>query len=236
MMAEQLAVQFEFKARYSFEDYFVGDNAEVVEHLQACVRGGVEPQIYLWGQAGLGKSHLLQACCNQAHREQLTAFYFAFAAAVLPDPALLTDLERFDLVCLDNIDGFAGDPVWERAFFNFFNRHREQGHRLIVSASCPPDRLPVRLPDLKTRLSWGLTLKLKPLSDDDTIAALIFKARQMGFEITPPAGDYLLKHYRRDRAALWGLLEKLDRASLAAQRKLTRTFLKAVLEHGDDDQ
>ncbi len=115
------------------------------------------------------------------------------------------------------------------AFFNFFNLHRDQGHTLILSSSCPPNELAIRLPDLKTRLNWGLTLKLQPLTDEDRITALTYKASQMGFEISPKAGRFLLTHYDRDLSSLWALLKKLDQLSLAAKRKLTIPFLKQIL-------
>ncbi|NOU15206.1 MAG: DnaA regulatory inactivator Hda, partial [Methylococcaceae bacterium] len=57
----------------------------------------------------------------------------------------------------------------------------------------------------------------------------IFKADQLGFEISPKVGRFLLTHYARDLNGLWVLLEKLDRASLAAKRKLTLPFLRQVL-------
>ncbi|MDP2904608.1 MAG: DnaA regulatory inactivator Hda [Methylovulum sp.] len=228
-MAEQLPVNFEFRANQTFKDFFPGSNQEIVDHLKNCVTGDSEQQIFIWGAQGLGKSHLLQACCHHAHQQHHSAFYFALSADGLPDPALLSGLDKFDLVCLDNIGHIAGDPVWEQAFFNFFNQHRGHGHKLIVSAAYAPGKLAIQLPDLKTRLNWGLALKLKPLSESDSIAALIFKADQMGFEIAPQAGRFLLTHYDRDLASLWALLEKLDRASLAAKRKLTLPFLKKIL-------
>jgi len=155
--------------------------------------------------------------------------------AELPDSSLLNGLDEYDVVCFDNIERIAGNPAWELAFFNFFNQHRDRGHKLIVSASSAPNDIAVQLPDLKTRLNWGLTLKIQPLTDSDRIAALIFKADQMGFEIAPQAGRFLLTHYDRDLASLWALLEKLDRASLAAKRKLTLPFLKQILNEDSHD-
>ena len=229
-MAEQLALNFEFRANQTFNDFFPGSNQEVLTHLQRCIAGDGESQIFLCGSPGLGKSHLLQACCHQAHKQGLSAFYFDLSAHGLPDPALLTGLEKFDLVCFDNIELIAGDPVWEIAFFNFFNQHRSLGHRLILSAACVPSDLKVQLPDLKTRLTWGLTITLKPLADEDKINALMFKADLMGFEISAQAGRFLLTHFDRDLASLWALLDKLDKASLAAKRKLTLPFLKKILD------
>lgn len=228
-MAEQLSLNFEFRANQTFNDFFPGINQEVITHLKNYLAGDEEQQIFICGKSGLGKSHLLQACCHEAHKQGLSAFYFALSETELPDPALLVGLDKFDLVCFDNIDVIAGDPVWEQAFFNFFNQHRSSGHKLILSASSEPNKIAIQLPDLKTRLNWGLTLKLKPLADSDKITALIFKANQLGFEITPQAGRFLLTHYDRDLVNLWALLEKLDRASLAAKRKLTIPFLKKFL-------
>ncbi len=234
-MAEQLPLHFEFRANQTFNDFFPGANQEIVTHLQQCIAGLGEQQIFLWGKSGLGKTHLLQACCHQAQNRNLSSFYFDFLNAGLPDPSMLSGLDECDVVCFDNIEHIAGNAAWEQAFFNFFNRHRDHGHKLIVSASSAPNDIAIQLPDLKTRLNWGLTLKIQTLADNDRIAALIFKADQMGFEIAPQAGRFLLTHYDRDPASLWALLEKLDKASLAAKRKLTIPFLKRILDEQSHD-
>ncbi|MDO9139787.1 MAG: DnaA regulatory inactivator Hda [Methylobacter sp.] len=229
-MAQQLPLHFEFRANQTFNDFFPGANQEVVTHLQQCIAGRGEAQIFLWGQSGQGKSHLLQACCHQAQNQGLSSFYFDLSTKPLPAPSLLIGLDDYDLVCFDNIEPIAGDSAWEQAFFNFFNQQRERGHKLIIAASSAPNNIAIHLPDLKTRLNWGLTLKIQALDDSDRITALTFKANQMGFAITPQAGRFLLTHYDRDLASLWALLEKLDKASLAAKRKLTVPFLKQILD------
>ncbi len=234
-MAQQLPLHFEFRANQTFNDFFPGINQEIVTHLQQCIAGLGEQQIFLWGKPGQGKTHLLQACCHQALNQNLSSFYFDLSAAGLPDPSMLSGLDEYEVVCFDNIERIAGNAAWELAFFNFFNRQRDRGHKLIVSASSAPNDIAIRLPDLRTRLNWGLTLKIQPLADNDRIAALIFKADQMGFEIAPQAGRFLLTHYDRDPASLWALLEKLDKASLAAKRKLTIPFLKQILDEQSHD-
>ncbi len=234
-MAQQLPLHFEFRTNQTFSDFFPGTHHEIIAHLQQCVAGLGEQQIFLWGQPGLGKTHLLQACCHQAQQQNLNSFYFDLANAELPDPAILDGLDEYDVVCFDNIEHIAGHADWELAFFNFFNQLRDRGHRLIVSACSAPNTIAIQLPDLLTRLNWGLTLKIQTLTDSDRIAALIFKANQMGFEIAPQAGRFLLAHYDRDLAGLWRLLDKLDKASLAAKRKLTLPFLKQILDEQSHD-
>jgi DnaA family protein len=234
-MAQQLPLHFEFRANQTFNDFFPGINQEIVTHLQQCISGLGEQQIFLWGKPGQGKTHLLQACCHQALNQNLSSFYFDLSNAGLPNPSMLSGLDEYEVVCFDNIEHIAGNAAWELAFFNFFNRQRDRGHKLIVSACSAPNDIAIRLPDLRTRLNWGLTLKIQPLTDSDRIAALIFKADQMGFEIAPQAGRFLLTHYDRDPASLWALLEKLDKASLAAKRKLTIPFLKQILDEPSHD-
>ena len=228
-LTRQLPLNFEFRVNQTFDDFFSGSNLEVINHLKKTIEGNGERLIFLWGQSGQGKSHLLQACCHQAQSQQLSSFYFAFSAFELPDSVMLSGLDKLDIICFDNIQHIAGNPIWEQAFFNFFNLHRDQDHTLILSASCPPNEIAFQLPDLKTRLNWGLTLKIQPLCDEERITALIFKAGRMGFEISPQVGRFLLTHYDRDLSSLWVLLTKLDRASLAAKRKLTLPFLKQIL-------
>lgn len=228
-MTRQIPLHFEFRADKSFENYYTGANLEVVELLNNTAAGHGEQQIFLWGECGMGKSHLLQACCHAAYLNQHSSFYYDLAANLAAGPVILDGVEEYVLVCLDNIEAVAGDATWEQALFHFYNRHRERGNRLVVSATLPPQQLPLQLPDLKTRLSWGLTLHLQDYDEQGKIALLAFKARQLGFDITPQVGRYLLQHYARDLSSLWTLLDKLDRETLAAKRKLTVPFLQRFM-------
>ncbi len=228
-MAEQIPIQFDLKVEQSFSSFYIACHQEVIAHLKETASGNGDQQIYIWGTEGLGKTHLLQACCQQAYQLQRTAFFLSLHTSQLPSPDILHGLEAFDLVCLDDIECCAGDEAWELALFNFYNLSRDSDQQLIISAHCPPNFLPLELPDLKTRMSWGLTLKLQDLSDAERIAALTCKAKYLGFEISPSVGRFLNKHYARDLPALWRLLPTLEKATLVAKRKLTLPFIKQIL-------
>ena len=225
----QVPLQFEFQSNLSFDSFFAGQNQEIVSQLQTLAGGGQEQQVFIWGDVGSGKSHLLQACCQQAKINGKDPFYLDFSTDKLPPVELLDGLEQLDLVCFDNIQLIAADDSWERALFGFYNSHRQNNHHLLLAADCPPKFLPFNLADLKTRMSWGLTLKIQPLHDDQLIDALSHRAHFLGFDIPVPVGRFLLNHYVHDLSALWLLLDKIDRATLAAQRKLTIPFLKQIL-------
>jgi len=222
----QLPLPLAFNPEHGFEEYHSGGNAEVVGHLRRAARGQGERFIYLWGAAGLGKTHLLHACCREAHRAGLAVSFVPLQGLREFGGEVLDGLEGQDLVCLDDLEAVAGDECWEQALFKLFNGLRDAGHGFIISAQSPPADVSVALPDLKTRLSWGLTLLLRDFSDADKIAALTLRAKLLGLELPPPVGRFLLSNCRRDLPGLMELLEQLDQATLAAKRKLTIPFLK----------
>lgn len=230
MCSRQIPLPFAFNPEHGFEEYYPGGNAEAVQHLRRAASGIGEPLVFLWGEEGLGKTHLLHAYCREAHRAGRAVSYLPLRVLQEYGGEVLEGLETQDAVCLDDLNSIAGDAEWEQALFNLFNRLRDAGHGLVIAAETPPDGLPILLPDLKTRLSWGLTLLLRPLSDADKLSALRLRAKLLGLEVSPAVGRFLMSNYRRDLSGLMELLDLLDRATLAAKRKLTIPFLKTLLE------
>lgn len=226
----QVPLQFEFQGAQTFASYFPGGNGEIIAQLMLLAGNGVEQQLFIWGDGGSGKTHLLQACCQRAKQQAKDPFFLQLNADRLPPADLLDGLEDVDLVCIDNVQAIAGHPDWEQTLFRFYNAHRQNNHKLLLSADCPPKYLPFSLADLKTRMSWGLTLKIQTLRDDQLMDALTHKARFLGFDISPAVGKFLLNHWVHDLPALWRLLATIDHATLAAQRKLTIPFLKQILD------
>ncbi|MCI0733664.1 MAG: DnaA regulatory inactivator Hda [Methylococcaceae bacterium] len=226
-MPVQVPLPFVFHGNQDFDTFFAGPNRQVIESLKAFLQSDQgDHLLFIRGESGLGKTHLLQASCRAASRIDRSAFYLPFQEWTKLSPDLLEGLENYHLVCVDDIDSIAGNPDWETAFFHFFNRHREKSKHLVVSARLPPQRLGIQLRDLASRLQSGLTLELKEMHDSDKLGALILKAKQLGFSLPQEVGRFLLKRYPRDLPSLWSFLETLDYASLSEQRKLTIPFLK----------
>jgi len=113
--------------------------------------------------------------------------------------------------------------------FHLFNRLRDSGRRLLLAATASPRELGVGLPDLQSRLSLALVFQLQPLSDEDKLRALQLRASRRGLHLTDEVGRFILTRGARSMSALFELLDRLDQASLQAQRKLTIPFLKEVL-------
>lgn len=233
-MAKQLALQFVLPEKAAIESYVSHANDQAVEALRACAEGRGEPYLYLWGAGESGKSHLLQAATLLAENASRSAVYIPLEQARELAPAIFDDLEQVDLVCLDNVHQVAGDPDWEQALFNLFNRLRDNQRSLLVSAGCSPLNLPVQLPDLASRLSWGLCYQLQAMSDRDKAQAMIDEAQRRGLLLSEEGARYILRHAPRDMASLRRLLAYMDRAALEAKRRLTIPFIREFLQQRTD--
>ncbi len=228
-MSRQLPLGLQMRASARFSGFLAGPNQEPVDQLKQTAAGTGEPFFLLWGAAGCGKSHLLQAACHLAAEHGRTVSYVSLATLAGLSPELLEGWEHYRLVCIDDVHCIAGDRAWEEALFNLYNRIRERAGNLIVSSRSAPAGLAFALPDLASRLGWGLVYQLQPLDDEQRLAALQQRARQRGCEMPAETGRYLLRRLPRELPALFAMLDRLDEASLVAQRKLTVPFVKSVL-------
>ncbi|MCY4211180.1 MAG: DnaA regulatory inactivator Hda [Gammaproteobacteria bacterium] len=227
----QLPLGFARHDVYTFASYIPGVNAGALEALRQIATDPDHANVYLWGAPGTGKTHLLQAACNLAAQRERPCAYIPLRQLDNFTPDLFAALEELSLVCLDDVDELAGRDEWELALFNLFNRLRDARTPLLVSAGHSPKASPVRLPDLQSRLCWGLCYHLQALHDDENIVALKQRARQRGFELSDPVVEFLIKRVARDTRNLFLWLDHLDRRSLEAQRKLTVDFVRKMLDN-----
>jgi len=107
---------------------------------------------------------------------------------------------------------------------------RSAGGRFLLTGRVPPKGLDVALPDLASRVAAALVVRLAPLVDSDRAQALQRRARDLGFTVPTDVAAYLLRRFPRDLPSLFGLLDRLDEESLAAQRKVTLPLVRALLE------
>lgn len=210
----------------SFGSYFPGPNEEAVRALQ-----GDAPLLLVYGPAGSGKSHLLQALIRHA-AGALTCAYLPVAQLVAENPADATEgLEQPQLLCIDDVDAALAGPAWSQALVRLLDARRAAGLRTVIAASAAPERLP-GLTDLRTRLAAAAVYGLKPLDDMQRGEFLVGRARARGLDLPADAAAYLLARLPRDAGSLEAAIERLDRALLTAQRKLTLSFVQHWLRNG----
>lgn len=226
----QLPLSISLRPGASLSNFQTGEvNGLVLDLLAQFAMNAKERQVFLWGGNGSGKTHLLNAVCNMAGAQHRRAVYIPLQALSHYGVGLLQGLESLDIVCIDDLQTIANDRDWQVAIFNLINRSRDAGKQLLFAADDNPLQGGYTLPDLVSRFTWGPVLRVAPLDDDSLRAALIQRAAEMGFELSEEVATYMQNHYVRDIVTVTRYLEQLDRASLAAQRRLTIPFVKSVL-------
>ena len=225
---KQLSLAVYLRDDATLDNFVAGRNAPIVA-LASMLGAAGESRLYVWGAAGSGRTHLLQATCHAQSGRGLSCAYIPLQEREDLAPVMLEDMEHNALVCLDDVDLIAGDAEWEQALFNFYNRAAATGCALLLSASAPPNAVVWNLADWRSRLTAAVIYRLESLNDDEKTVALQQRAQRRGMELNDETARFLLRHVRRDTGNLFALLDRLDEASLAAQRRLTVPFVKQVL-------
>lgn len=219
---KQLSLDISAPPPPTFANFSVGRNLELWALLQAIAAADSNERfIYLWGEPGCGKTHLLQALAAAAVGNVVSLNRHA----TIP---LISQIRGDELVVVDDVHqlGAAVQP----ALFHAYNRLRSATGRLIASGATAPAQLKL-LPDLKSRLSWGLAFQVHSLNDEEKFTVLEQHALARGFVLGPEVLRYISSHYHRDVPALMGLLQALDRYSLETKRAITVPLLKEVIDN-----
>jgi DnaA family protein len=234
-MIAQLPLEFNLLDNTTFSNFFFStNNQQLLFALKNFVDldNSQEGFFYLWGGKEVGKTHLLQACCSSALEKNIPAIYISLSNLLVNTNKINIDffdgLENLSLLCLDDLH-LVENSRFEEKLFYLFNNIRAKQHKLIVAARCVPNSLKLQLPDLKSRMAWGITYCLQGLTEQEKITALIMRAEQIGLQLSEPVANFLLSRVSRSTGQLFSILENLDNASLAAKRKLTIPFIKEVL-------
>ena len=233
MEAEQLPIRLSVGKDRAFENFYTGGNAASVDRLERlCESSAGAEQVFMWGPAFTGKSHLLQAVCRRTAQLNRRGVFVPLKTRIGEDVGLLAGLETVEMICIDDVDAAAGVTRWEEALFDLINRARARGCRIAVAARGNPTHLPFALKDLSSRLVWGGVYRLSPLSDADKPKALKLHARERGCTVPDEVIRYLLHHHPRNMGYLADAVHRLDHASLRDQRRITVPFAREVLAGG----
>jgi DnaA family protein len=219
---KQLLLELGAEKPQSLDTFVIGNNDELMQLLRQFERRAVttlnERFVYIWGESGSGKTHLLQALSTAPGTR-------------LINPESHTDEFQYAadtrLYLIDDCHALPSDL--QIAAFNLFNQVREHGAALIGTGPMPPAVLELR-EDLRTRLGWGLIYQLHGLTDDEKIAALGHAANARGLILPSGVLPYLLTHFRRDMRSLTAMLDALDRYSIETQRPITLPLLRSLLQ------
>lgn len=211
-------------------DTFVAPPPGASEQLHALATGALSDPVLVTGASGTGKTHLALAVSALAQEHQRQVFYLEPGHVGTRLRAMLEGAEAYPLIVIDGVQAVAGERELETTLFDLHNRVRAAGGGLLYVGSATPDALPLVLPDLRSRLGQCIRISLHALDDEHRTEVLRQRAQRRGMTIDPAAIDWLLARVGRNLGELTGVLDRLDRASLAAQRRITLPFLRQVLQ------
>jgi DnaA family protein len=232
-MTEQLPLALRWPRRQRFEHFHPGANAAALAAVERLALVPQAPWVYLSGPAGSGRTHLLVAACQAAAEAGRSVQYLPLAS--LSDrAAAIRGVAGSELLALDDLGAVTGDRAAEHALFDLYNQARAEGGALLFAAEAGPVQLGLGLPDLRSRLGACTQFVLRPLEDEERRAVLRTQAEARGIELDEAVLDWLFARYARDLGTLFDLLDRLDRASLAAQRRITVPFLRAFLREAGE--
>lgn len=192
----------------------MGCNADALESLYDLQQEG-SGILYVYGSEGVGKSHFLHMAASQ-----LKVPYYT--PDTLPDDPTITLQAVVDMV--DEAD----KPAQEK-LFHLFN-HVQNNHGLLLLAGRPaPENLEI-LPDLASRLSLVRRAYMQRPEDGQLEMLLVKFAADRQLELEPGVARFLMQRAERSPRALETMLDKLDEASLVAQKRITIPLVKQVFE------
>lgn len=225
----QLVFRFPLSDRCRFESFVADGNGEVVRRLEELSLGRGFAGCYLYGEAGSGRSHLLQAACHR-HGERAggSAIYLPLADTGV-GPAALEGLETLRLVALDDVDRWLGRADAERALLALYQGLQSHGGRLLVSAAAAPAGVVCHYADLASRLRGLAVYRLQPLADAAKAQVLRRLAAARGLGLSDAVLEFWLSRSGRGLASLLDDLDRLDEAALAGKRRVTVPLVKQVL-------
>lgn len=225
----QLPLALRYPPDQRFETY-LGAPAGALAQLQALAQVAGSDWLFLAGRGGVGKTHLALATCAAAEAASRRAVYLPLQVAAGRVRSALDALDGNDVVALDGVDAVVGARDDELALFEFHNHARSAGIAVLYTADAAPDALALTLPDLRSRLAQCTRIILSPLDEAGRREVLRDRAQRRGLVLDDAVLDWLLRRVDRDLASLTALLDRLDRASLAAQRRITVPFLRKTLD------
>jgi len=228
---------------YVFENFVTGPCNRLPHAASVAVAdqpGKAYNPLFIHGGVGLGKSHLLQAVCQQVLEKQPAArilylscdsFINQFITAIETG-----DMNTFryryrhvDLLVIDDIHFLAGRDRTQEEFFHTFNTLYQQHKQIILSADCPPNEIPELEERLVSRFNWGLVARIERPCYETRVAILQKKAKLRGLPLPDDVVCYVAAKIESNTRELEGAITKIQGLSMLQQGKIDIDLAKAAL-------
>ena len=233
-----------FNPRYRFESFVVGGSNQLAYAASKSIAenpsGSFNP-LFIYGGAGLGKTHLIQAIGHQTRelRPQLKVAYMSAEAfmteliASIRFDKMASFRDRYrsvDALLLDDIQFIAGKERTQEEFFHTFNALYEAQKQIVFTSDRPPKEIPTLEERLRSRFEWGLTADIQPPDLETKVAILRKKAEDKGINLPQDVALFLAERVRSNVRELEGHLNKIAVFASLAGKAVTTELAKEALK------
>lgn len=208
--------------RYTFDNFVVGasnDLAYATAQAVSTTPGTKYNPVFIYGGAGLGKTHLIQAVGNEIkHREPGSSVLYVTSETFVSEfldhvqfkkKGFADKYRSVDVLIVDDVQFIAGKQATQEAFFHTFNHLHQLNKQIILSSDKPPKSIPTLTERLRSRFEWGMTIDIQ-LPDYETRMAIVkAKAALSGVELEKDTVEYLAKNMNTNIRELEGALNQL---------------------------
>ena len=226
------------RANFTFDTFVVGESNKLAYAAAQAVADGASAHynpLFIYGDSGLGKTHLVYAILNRFQKRLPDAkIVYIKGDEFLNDFVSLVRQNRgdefrakyrdADLLLVDDVQFVAGREQTQNEFFHTFNTLYEAGHQIVLTSDRLPSEMTLLDARLRTRFEWGLTVDVQVPDYETRIAIVKNKAAQRGFVIDDKSADYIARNVTTNVRQLEGVVNNIK-----AHRELFKTNIS------DDD-
>ena len=232
--------------RYTFDNFVVGDNNSMAQAAALAVAeapGRFYNPLFIYGGAGLGKTHLMYAIANHLteHRKDLKVMYVSsetFTNDLIESiRSGYTTPEEFrqryrsnDVLLIDDIQFIIGKERTQEEFFHTFNQMYESNRQIVISSDKPPKDMEILDERFRQRFQSGLTVDIQPPAFEIRMAILNRKTQNSKMNISPDVLQYIAENIKSNIRELEGALTKVDAMGRLQKREINLDLAAEALK------
>ena len=233
-----------FNPKYTFDNFVVGSGNQFAH--AACLAVAEAPAqaynpLFLYGQSGLGKTHLLHAIGHFAmeqHPEKKVLYVRAerFTNELIEaisrnkNEEFRSRYRNVDVLMIDDIQFIAGKERTMEEFFHTFNTLHETSKQIILTSDQPPNDIPTLEDRLRSRFSWGLIADIQPPDLETRVAILIKKVKMENLALEDEVLMFIATKVESNIRTLEGALNRVLAYSRLVNRKITMELAEEALK------